>query len=104
MGAEAPIPALIPALTKPSDCADEAQPDSSREVVKEQNGSTPRPRTWVCAPEHRPLMPSKPPIRDEDGLVEVGWEGDLEDEIPGPRSPRTIRAALVADESPDKKS
>jgi general secretion pathway protein A len=27
-----------------------------------------------------PLVPSKPPLRIEDGLVEVGWEGDLEAE------------------------
>ncbi len=26
------------------------------------------------------LIPSKPPIRFEDGLVEVGWDGDLESE------------------------
>jgi hypothetical protein len=26
------------------------------------------------------LIPTKPPIRVEDGLVEVGWDGDLEDE------------------------
>ena len=31
-------------------------------------------------PQAPALIPSKPPIRDEDGLVEVGWEGDLEDE------------------------
>jgi type II secretory pathway predicted ATPase ExeA len=27
------------------------------------------------------LIPSKPPIRDEDGLVEVGWDGDLDAEL-----------------------
>ena len=32
------------------------------------------------------LIPSKPPIRDEDGLVEVGWEGDLEDELSAPET------------------
>jgi type II secretory pathway predicted ATPase ExeA len=31
---------------------------------------------------HAPLLiPSKPPIRIEEGLVEVGWEGDLETEL-----------------------
>ena len=25
-----------------------------------------------------PLVPARPPIRVEDGLVEVGWEGDLD--------------------------
>jgi len=41
-----------------------------------------------------PLIPAKPPIRDEDGLVEVGWDGDLESELvaaggapTGPRRP-----------------
>ncbi len=27
-----------------------------------------------------PLVPARPPIRVEDGLVEVGWEGDLDAE------------------------
>jgi general secretion pathway protein A len=27
------------------------------------------------------LVPTRPPIRDEDGLVEVGWEGDLESDL-----------------------
>ena len=27
------------------------------------------------------LLPSRPPIRIEEGLVEVGWEGDLETEL-----------------------
>jgi len=27
------------------------------------------------------LIPTRPPIRDEDGLVEVGWEGDLESDL-----------------------
>ncbi len=29
-----------------------------------------------------PLVPARPPIRVEDGLVEVGWEGDLDAEPP----------------------
>jgi general secretion pathway protein A len=35
------------------------------------------------APAARPpaLIPSKAPIRFEEGLVEVGWEGDLESEF-----------------------
>jgi general secretion pathway protein A len=28
------------------------------------------------------LIPTRPPIRLEDGLVEVGWEGELEAEVP----------------------
>jgi type II secretory pathway predicted ATPase ExeA len=28
-----------------------------------------------------PLLPSKPPIRAEEGLIEVGWDGDLESEL-----------------------
>ena len=30
------------------------------------------------------LVPTKPPIRMEEGLVEVGWDGDLETEFPDP--------------------
>jgi type II secretory pathway predicted ATPase ExeA len=28
-----------------------------------------------------PLLPTRPPIRLEDGLVEVGWEGDLDSDV-----------------------
>ncbi len=33
------------------------------------------------------LIPARPPIRMEEGLVEVGWEGDLEAEPTRPESP-----------------
>ena len=33
------------------------------------------------------MIPARPPIRLEDGLVEVGWEGDLEAEPTRPESP-----------------
>ena len=28
-----------------------------------------------------PLVPSRPPLREEDGLIEVGWSGSLEAEV-----------------------
>ena len=66
----------------PSDLDAEARPDLSHEVVKEQNGSTRSSAEGARARAEAPaLIPSKPPIRDEEGLVEVGWEGDLEDEL-----------------------
>ena len=40
-------------------------------------------------PAEVPLVPSRPPLRVEEGLVEVGWEGSLEDE-----------SALPAEEGP----
>jgi general secretion pathway protein A len=40
-----------------------------------------------AGPGASPLIPSKPPIRDEEGLVEVGWEGDWESELPTSRGP-----------------
>ena len=41
-------------------------------------------RTENIGPNTSALVPSKPPIRMEDGLVEVGWDGDLETEFPDP--------------------
>jgi hypothetical protein len=41
-------------------------------------------RTESIGPNTSALVPSKPPIRMEDGLVEVGWDGDLETEFPDP--------------------
>jgi general secretion pathway protein A len=84
----------------PSGLSGEAQPDSSREVVKEQSGTTTRVGRGRARTEAPPLFPSKPPIRDEDGLVEVGWEGELEDEQSGAQRASTDSAAFVADLSP----
>jgi type II secretory pathway predicted ATPase ExeA len=40
------------------------------------------------------LIPSRPPIRIEEGLVEVGWEGDLETEF-GPAETAASRSQTV---------
>jgi len=40
-----------------------------------------RERAAKARSDAAPLIPAKPPIRDEDGLVEVGWEGDMESEL-----------------------
>jgi type II secretory pathway predicted ATPase ExeA len=47
------------------------------------------------------LIPSRPPIRLEDGLVEVGWDGDLEDEPTDALSTPTSRGASISAE-PDR--
>jgi hypothetical protein len=59
----------------------EARPDLAQEVVKQETGSTPSTARGPGRAEIPALVPSKPPIRDEEGLVEVGWDGDLEDEL-----------------------
>jgi general secretion pathway protein A len=46
---------------------------------------TPAPSAPAAEPPA--LIPTKPPIRIEEGLVEVGWEGDLEAEYIGPEEP-----------------
>ncbi len=45
-----------------------AQPRSDERIVDVQSSML-------------PLIPSRPPLRDEDGLVEVGWDGELEGEL-----------------------
>jgi general secretion pathway protein A len=92
----------VPPLLKPSASRAEAQPDSSREVVKEQNGSTTTRRGERGADTESAaaaLIPSKPPIRDEDGLVEVGWEGDLENDLAAVETPSRDRSTLPADQA-----
>jgi type II secretory pathway predicted ATPase ExeA len=84
----------------PTGLRGEAQPDLSGEVVKEQTETTSRVGKASAVPEAPALIPSKPPIRDEDGLVEVGWEGDLEAENPGRESAPRDSAAFVSDLSP----
>jgi type II secretory pathway predicted ATPase ExeA len=82
-----------------SDLVAEARPDLSHEVVKEQNGSN-RPTTRGLGRAGAPaLVPSKPPIRDEEGLVEVGWEGDLEDELAGTETRAADQASIRSDQS-----
>jgi type II secretory pathway predicted ATPase ExeA len=46
-----------------------------------------------------PLVPAKPPIRVEDGLVEVGWDGDLESEAGESEETTTSSEARLADDS-----
>ncbi len=49
--------------------------------------------TEAVAPRLPSLIPARPPIRLEDGLVEVGWDGDLEAEPTRPDSTLTIQPA-----------
>jgi general secretion pathway protein A len=88
----------IPPLANPSVLA--AQP---RTIRVEKPAAAPSPT------EPPALIPAKPPIRIEDGLVEVGWEGDLEAEYGGPdeltaanaeppvRSADTVQETVVED-------
>ena len=45
------------------------------------------------------LIPAKPPIRVEEGLVEVGWDGDLESELMVPADTATTDETRLADDS-----
>ena len=78
----------------------EARPDLAHEVVKEQSGST-RPTVRVPGRAEAPaLVPSKPPLREEEGLVEVGWAGDLDAELSTEESPSGEFERAVPQESP----
>jgi hypothetical protein len=87
-------------LADPSDLDAEARPDLSHEIVKEQSGSTRPAVRGLSRAEAPALIPSKPPLRDEEGLVEVGWEGDLEDELSAPERPPVDPASFLPHESP----
>lgn len=79
--AEAPLPTplLAPALPveRPVEAAVEpvvwSRPSPRREVVE----APPEVESRSVQP---PLLPSRPPLRVEDGLIEVGWGGSLEAE------------------------
>jgi hypothetical protein len=55
------------------------------------------------APFPRPpsLIPTRPPLRLEEGLVEVGWEGDLEAELTPPEIPPS-EPEIVAPGEPER--
>ncbi len=66
-----------------------------------------KPAAALSAVQAPALLPSKPPIRIEEGLVEVGWEGDLEAEYAGsdepaianPESPAPARPVVAVQET-----
>jgi general secretion pathway protein A len=55
----------------------------------------PDPISQISMP---PLIPTKPPIRVEEGLVEVGWEGDLEAESLAAREATPSQAPPPSDD------
>jgi type II secretory pathway predicted ATPase ExeA len=90
----------VPRPVDQSDLDAEARPDLAHEVVKQETGST---RSTVRRPgraEAPALVPSKPPIRDEEGLVEVGWEGDLEDELSAVEMSPSDPTSFLSHDSP----
>jgi len=55
----------------------------------------------VAAHSHVPsLIPSRPPIRVEEGLVEVGWEGDLDAEMAPAEMAASRSQTVVTGEPP----
>ena len=61
--------------------------------------SKPEPAAAPRSSAMTPLFPSKPPIRAEEGLIEVGWGGDLQSELDGGRD-----SSPAAASEPDRDS
>jgi type II secretory pathway predicted ATPase ExeA len=60
-------------------------------------------RAEYIRPDTSALVPTKPPIRIEEGLVEVGWDGDLETEFPDPAETTIAgETGLIRDSSFDE--
>jgi type II secretory pathway predicted ATPase ExeA len=85
-----PIPAAAPHhLARPAADALERSPSAvvKRPDVRENEVepvSQPETRQSLERPSRvvrPPLIPTKPPLRIEEGLVEVGWDGDLTTEV-----------------------
>jgi len=62
-------------------------PSKPLETGSEQPIRVERPTVLAAIAQPPHLIPTKPPIRIEEGLVEVGWEGDLAAEYIGPEEP-----------------
>jgi AAA domain len=60
---------------------------------------TPAPADEAPSPRLPSLIPTKPPLRLEEGLVEVGWEGDLEAELTRPQVPSGEPELVAAGEA-----
>jgi len=59
--------------------------EASRPIVDDEHAfrfqGLEHPRPAEQAPVVPELLPSRPPLRVEEGLIEVGWDGDLESEF-----------------------
>jgi len=64
-----------------------AGPGKPSVIASEQPIRIEKPSAAPSVAQPPALIPAKPPIRIEDGLVEVGWEGDLAAEYIGPEEP-----------------
>jgi general secretion pathway protein A len=62
-----------------------------------------RSSDWRIAPKpplEAPLVPSRPPLRVEEGLIEVGWEGSLENEVTAMTADSAAPVAIVEKGTP----
>jgi type II secretory pathway predicted ATPase ExeA len=77
-------------------------PDQSEDLEIDQQASASRVAPALLdhvRAEMAPLIPAKPPIRMEDGLVEVGWDGDLESELGEPEETASTSEPRLTDDS-----
>jgi hypothetical protein len=87
-------PALRNANSSGPDQPETHAVEQSASVTQATTAHLDRPRSEMPS-----LIPAKPPIRVEDGLVEVGWDGDLESETVESESNVNSVATRLADDS-----
>ncbi|MBV8487162.1 MAG: AAA family ATPase [Planctomycetaceae bacterium] len=72
------LPGTDPRPSAPTVNGEPKSPAMSDE--EEQTPSQVRPSDLIAELSSPPLVPDRPPLRIEEGLVEVGWDGNLEAE------------------------
>jgi general secretion pathway protein A len=94
-------PSLPPAArNEPATPATSPEPVSGQKPATEDGALEHDRRAIPPVPREAlatPLVPSRPPLRVEDGLIEVGWEGSLEGESMAGTSDATSIAGLEVD-------
>lgn len=90
----------LPAATEGRPDA-EAAPPAGRDLPAPAD-DLPAPADDLPARRHPSLIPARPPIRFEEGLVEVGWEGDLEAEPTTRPEPTPIEAEALTPAEGDR--
>ena len=74
------LPASDPRPTSPAPAANGEPRSPAIFDEEDQSPSQTRPTDATAELSSLPLIPGRPPLRVEEGLIEVGWEGNLETE------------------------
>jgi type II secretory pathway predicted ATPase ExeA len=95
------VPGKLPEL-KPEPCVSRSSPAPADRLVPASaspvtGAAGDRPGDLAESSLAPPLVPSRPPLRVEEGLIEVGWEGNLGAELTAENDSESLDEAVEAE-------